>query len=98
VGEETRGGTSADAEASFFAEATEDGSEDGMAVRPPEADGEDAQCHGSSGMFDFWSLGNGFVLACLPGAELGKNPVFKGFSHWENGFVLSNRAKVTSDE
>jgi hypothetical protein len=32
-GDETRGGTSADAEASSFAEATEDGPEDGMADR-----------------------------------------------------------------
>jgi hypothetical protein len=42
-------------------------------------------------MVDFWSLGNGFVLAFPPGAEWGKSPVFKGFSHGENGFVLSKK-------
>jgi hypothetical protein len=47
--------------------------------------------HGAGGKVDFWSLKNGFVLACLPGAEVGKSPVFKGLFHWENGFVLSKR-------
>jgi hypothetical protein len=41
---------------------------------------------------------NGFVLACRPGAELGKSPVFKGCSHWGNGFVLAKKKKVTGDE
>ena len=45
-GDETRGGTSADAEASSFAEATEDGPEDGMADRLLCPAGEDADATG----------------------------------------------------
>jgi hypothetical protein len=59
--------------------------------RNPSGIGRGRRRHGAGGKVDFWSLENGFVLACLPGAELGKRPVFKGFSQWENGFVLSKR-------
>jgi hypothetical protein len=48
-------------------------------------------------MVDGFSFEKWVRFGLPSGAELGKNPLFKGFSQRVNGFVLSKKEKVLSD-
>jgi hypothetical protein len=48
----------------------------------------------AGGMVDDFSFEKRVRFGLPSGAELGKSPMFKGFSHLVNGFVLSKLEKL----